>query len=202
MFSICPNIRRTGAIALAATSLLFIGCTTVTTQSFRINKNSNVESSQIAVGADFGKYDRLTAEGMGIFFPEDAAPSKEDQQRTRQIFRTAFLDELQGYRIVESKGPTTLEIRPTLIDYRKSSGGDAQHVRRDLRDIANPGSLVFLMELVDSESGEVLARAADSASVPTFNIGDSTITDWDAVQSAAERWAKLFRNFLDENLNK
>ena len=58
------------------------------------------------------------------------------------------------------------------------------------------------MELVDSESGEVLARAADSASVPTFNIGDSTITDWDAVQSAAERWAKLFRNFLDENLNK
>lgn len=202
MFSICPNIRRTGAIALAVTSLLFIGCTTVTTQSFRINKNSNVESSQIAVGADFGKYDRLTAEGMGIFFPEDAAPSKEDQQRTRQIFRTAFLDELQGYRIVESKGPTTLEIRPTLIDYRKSSGGDAQHVRRDLRDIANPGSLVFLMELVDSESGEVLARAADSASVSTFNIGDSTITDWDAVQSAAERWAKLFRNFLDENLNK
>lgn len=202
MFSICPNIRRTGAIALAVTSLLFIGCTTVTTQSFRINKNSNVESSQIAVGADFGKYDRLTAEGMGIFFPEDAAPSKEDQQRTRQIFRTAFLDELQGYRIVESKGPTTLEIRPTLIDYRKSSGGDAQYVRRDLRDIANPGSLVFLMELVDSESGEVLARAADSASVSTFNIGDSTITDWDAVQSAAERWAKLFRNFLDENLNK
>ena len=202
MFSICPNIRRTGAIALAVTSLLFIGCTTVTTQSFRINKNSNVESSQIAVGADFGKYDRLTAEGMGIFFPEDSAPSKEDQQRTRQIFRTAFLDELQGYRIVESKGPTTLEIRPTLIDYRKSSGGDAQYVRRDLRDIANPGSLVFLMELVDSESGEVLARAADSASVPTFNIGDSTITDWDAVQSAAERWAKLFRNFLDENLNK
>ena len=202
MFSICPNIRRTGAIALAVTSLLFIGCTTVTTQSFRINKNSNVESSQIAVGADFGKYDRLTAEGMGIFFPEDAAPSKEDQQRTRQIFRTAFLDELQGYRIVESKGPTTLEIRPTLIDYRKSSGGDAQYVRRDLRDIANPGSLVFLMELVDSESGEVLARAADSASVPTFNIGDSTITDWDAVQSAAERWAKLFRNFLDDSLNK
>lgn len=202
MFSICPNIRRTGAIALAATSLLFIGCTTVTTQSFRINKNSNVESSQIAVGADFGKYDRLTAEGMGIFFPKDAAPSKEDQQRTRQIFRTAFLDELQGYRIVESKGPTTLEIRPTLIDYRQSSGADAQHVRRDLRDIANSGSLVFLMELVDSESGEVLARAADSASVPTFNIGDSTITDWDAVQSAAERWAKLFRNFLDENLNK
>ena len=202
MISICPRTPATGMIVLAAASLLFISCTTVTTQSFKVNKNSNVESSQVAVGADFGKYDRLTADGMGIFFPKDAAPSKQDQQRTRQIFRTAFLGELQAYTIVDSKGPTTLEIRPSLIDYRQSSGGDAQLVRRDLRDIANPGSLVFLMELVDSETGEVLARAADSASVPTFGTGDNTITDWDAVKSAAERWAELFRIFLDENLNK
>jgi hypothetical protein len=202
MILIRPNSPRTGMIVLAAASLLFLGCTTVTTQSFKTNKNSNVESSQVAIGANFGKYDRLMTDGMGIFFPENAAPSEEDQQRLRQIFRTAFLDELQAYEIVETKGPTTLEVRPSLIDYRKSLGGDAHLVRRNLRDIAVPGSLVFLMELVDSKSGEVLARAADSASLPTFGVGDDTITDWDAVQSAAERWAKLFRNFLDENLNK
>jgi hypothetical protein len=62
--------------------------------------------------------------------------------------------------------------------------------------------MLFLMELVDSESGEVLARAADSASVPVFGTGENTITDWDAVRSAAERWAGLFRKFLDENLNR
>ena len=202
MISIRPNTPGTGTIVLAAASLLFIGCTTVTTQSFRVNKNSNIESSQIAVGASFGKYDRLTADGMGIFFPKDGAPSKDDQERIREIFRTAFLSELQAYTIVESKGPTTLEVRPSLIDYRQSSVGDIQLVRRDLRDIANPGSLIFLMELVDSESGTVLARAADSTSVPSFGTGDSASTDWDAVQSAAERWADLFRNFLDENLNK
>lgn len=202
MISIRPKTPGTGTIALAAASLLFIGCTTVTTQSFKTNKNSNVESSQIAVGASFGKYDRLTADGMGIFFPKDGAPSKDDQERIREIFRTAFLSELQAYTIVESKGPTTLEVRPSLIDYRQSSVGDIQLVRRDLRDIANPGSLIFLMELVDSESGTVLARAADSTSVPSFGTGDSASTDWDAVQSAAERWADLFRNFLDENLNK
>jgi hypothetical protein len=193
---------KVGIVALAAAGLLFVGCTTVTTQSFKTNKNSKVESSQIAIGADFGKYDQLTADGMGIFFPENAAPSEQDQQRLRQLFRTAFLNELQAYAIVETKGPTTLEVRPSLIDYRKSLGGDAHLVRRNLRDIAVPGSLIFLMELVDSESGEVLARAADSASLPTFGVGDNTITDWDAVQSAAEQWAKLFRGFLDENLNK
>ena len=73
-------------------------------------------------------------------------------------------------------------------------------VRRDLRDIAKPGSIIFLMELVDSESGQVLGRAADSTVVPSFSEGDST--DWRAVESAANRWAELFRLFLDENLNK
>ena len=202
MISIRCSTLRPGTIALAAASTLFIGCTTVTTQSFKINRNSSVESSQIAVGADFGKYDQLTADGMGIFFPKDGAPSKDDQERIRQLFRTAFLSELQAHTIVETKGPTTLEVRPSLIDYRQSSGGDAQLVRRDLRDLANPGSLIFLMELVDSESGTVLGRAADSVSIPTFGAGDNTTTDWDAIQSAAERWAELFRKFLDENLNK
>lgn len=202
MTSIFPRTPRNGIIILAATSLLFFGCTTVTTQSFKVNKNSDIESSQVAVGADFGKYDRLTTGGMGIFFPEGAAPSLEDQKITRQIFRTAFLDELQGYTIVENRGPTTLEVKPSLIDYRNSSGGNTILVRRDLRDIVQPGALVFLMELVDSESGAVLARAADSASIPGLSTGDSTTTDWDAVQSAAERWAALFRKFLDENLNK
>jgi len=201
MISIRPKTPGAATIVLTA-CLLFVGCTTVTTQSFKVSKNTNIESSQIAVGADFGKYDRLTVDGMGIFFPKDAAPSKEEQERTRQIFRTAFLSELKAYAIVTSKGPNILEIRPSLIDYRQSSGGDTQLVRRDLRDIANPGSLVFLMEMVDSESGEVLARAADSASVPSFGTGNNAITDWDAVQTAAERWAELFRKFLDENLNK
>ena len=202
MISIRRGTHNSGTFALAVASLVFGACTTVTTQSFTVNKNSAIESSQIATGADFGKYSRLTADGMGIFFPDNAAPSEEDQQRTRQIFRTAFLNELQDYEIVENSGPGTLLVKPSLIDYRKSSGGDALLVRRDLRDIANPGTLIFLMELVDSESGEVLARAADSASIPVFGTGDNTITDWMAVEAAAERWAGLFRKFLDENLNK
>lgn len=75
-------------------------------------------------------------------------------------------------------------------------------IKRELRDIATPGSLIFLMELVDSESGQVLGRAADSAMVPTFAGGDSPETDWAAVEIAAGHWADLFRQFLDENLNK
>ena len=196
------TLRELPWIALALAGLLSSACTTTSTQSFNVPKNSKVEASYIAVDADFGKYDRLFASDMGIFFPTDAAPSIEDQQRTRQIFRKAFLAELQGYRIVRTAGPTALNVQATLIDYRNASGADVPNVRRELKDIARPGAIMFLMELKDSESDKVLARAADSASAPAFSTSAGTSTDWTAVETAAARWAKLFHQFLDDNLNR
>ena len=83
-----------------------------------------------------------------------------------------------------------------------ASRANLPNVRRELEDIARPGALMFMMELKDSVSGEVLARAADSASAPAFSTSADTATDWDAVEKAADRWAKLFREFLDNNLNQ
>lgn len=196
------TIKKLLWIVLPVAGLLTAACTTTTTQSFNVNKNAQVETSYVATDADFGKYDRLFASDMGIFFPTDAAPSLDDQRRTRQIFREAFLGELSGYQIVREKGPSALDVQATIIDYRNATGADVPNVRRELRDIARPGALMFLMELKDSESGKVLARAADSASAPAFSTSADTNTDWDAVETAAMRWAQLFRQFLDNNLNK
>lgn len=182
--------------------MLAAGCTTTTTQSFLVVDSPNIEASYIAVGADFSKYDRLYASDMGIFFPSNAAPSPEDQQRIRQIFRDAFLAELTDYQIVREKGPTVLDVQATLVDYRDASTGAAPKVRRELDQMARPGALMFMMELKDSKSGAVLARAADSKSVATFSTSGGTTTDWTAVETAAARWADLFRQFLDNNLAK
>jgi hypothetical protein len=190
------------ALFLPLVALIATACTTTTTQSFVVKKDASVESVFIATDADFGKYDRLFASEMGIFFPTDSAPSPDDQIRTRKIIREAFLGELTGYDIVGDKGPTTLEVQATLVDYRNARAVDSISVRRELRDIVKPGALLFLMELKDSESGRVLARAADSASAPTFSNSAGVATDWTSVETAAEHWAELFRIFLDENLNK
>ena len=61
---------------------------------------------------------------------------------------------------------------------------------------------MFLMELKDSQTGEVLGRAADSAATPVFATGPNPETDWPTVERAAARWAGLFRTFLDENLGR
>ena len=191
-----------GLLAAFALGVSLSACTTVETQSFNVRKNSAVESAQISTDADFSKYDSLLAEDMGIFFPQNAASSDEDTQRIRQIFRTAFIAELQGYDIVQEPGPRTMAVQASLIDLRNSSGAPLPGMRREVRDMAAAGSIVFLMEMKDSESGAILARAADSAIAPTLAATAGTDTDWSSVQSAAEKWAALFRQFLDANLGR
>ena len=58
------------------------------------------------------------------------------------------------------------------------------------------------MEMVDSQTGQILARAADSAKAPALGTSDDSATDWAAVDDAARHWAVLFRQFLDQNLGR
>ena len=182
--------------------LALSGCSTVETQSFNVSKAGNVESAQIAADADFSKYDRLQAEEMGIFFPDGQAMRAGDLQRLRQSFRDAFLAELEGYSISREPGPTTMRVQASLIDLRGGAGADVSSLRRDIRDIASSGSLIFLMEMVDSQTGQILARAADSAKAPALGTSEDAATDWAAVDDAAQHWAELFRQFLDRNLER
>lgn len=187
---------------LAASALLISACTTVETQSFRVNPDSSVDSAQIAADADFSKYDRLHAVDMGIFFPQGATTSAEDTQRIRDTFRAAFLAELDGYVIVPEPGPRAMTVQATLIDFREAAYSDTMSVRSELRDIATPGKIIFLMEIRDSVSDRILARAADSAKTPAIADESGETTDWSSVDDAAAHWATLFRQFLDQNLGR
>jgi len=191
-------------LALVASGLFLVACTTVETQSFVVSKGSRVESAQIAVGADFSKYDRLQAVDMGIYFPANTTLLAEDQQRLRKSFRDAFLAELEGYSISRDPGPTTMKVEASLIDLRGPAGAGSalNSMRSDIRELATSGSLVFLMELKDSETDQVLARAADSARAPALGTSADSETDWRAVDEAAAHWASLFRGFLDQNLGQ
>ena len=195
-----PNLSRSGPLVLTASLLLCAaGCTTVETQSFRTAGNANVDSAYISTDADFGQYDRLLVDEMGIFFPQSVAMSEDELDRIRQIFRDSFRAELEGYDITQSPGPEMLRVSASLVDLREASYGDVPNLRREIRDAARPGELLFLMELKDSGTDRVLARAGDSQVAPRFAAGE---TDWTAVEKAAQHWAVLFRNFLDQNLGR
>lgn len=93
-----------------------------------------------------------------------------------------------------------MTVQATLIDFRNAAYQDTMSVSADLRDMAAPGKIVFLMEMRDSVSGAVLARAGDSAKTPAIAGQQGETTDWDSVEEAAQHWATLFREFLDDNL--
>ena len=199
----CKN-KSTAAIRNVCTAVLIIllaGCSSVEvkSQSFRVNNDSAIASSKTAIDADFGRYDRLTASELGIFFPQSHLTTADDIARIRQIFRTAFLKELESYTIEPEPGPSTMAVEASLIDMRNAVGNQIPQMRSEVRELAKPGTIVFLMELRDSETERVLARAADSAKAPTFSTGDGVETDWASIEDAAQHWAALFRTFLDEN---
>jgi hypothetical protein len=139
---------------------------------------------------------------MGIFFPQGADTSPDDVQRIRDIFRTAFLGQLDDYVIVTEPGPGAMTVQATLIDFRDAEYQDMMSVRSELRDMAAPGKILFLMEMRDSETERILARAADSAKTPSIADEEGEVTDWAAVEEAAAHWAVLFRRFLDQNFQK
>ena len=187
--------------------LIFLaGCTSTTTQSFDMTEGSKTDKSAVAQGADFSRYDKLLADEMGIFFPTHVPMTDEETQRIRQICRDAFLGKLEGYTIVDSPGPTVLKVTASLVDLRNSATSDLPELRLGVRQMAQPGSLLFLMELSDSQTSEILARAADNSkksdpdAMPAFATAESVATDWATVEDAAQHWAELFRNFLDKNL--
>ncbi len=194
-------IRNTTTVICSAI-LALAACSTTTTQSFRVAETSNVEAAFIATDADFSKYHQLLIEEAGIFLPQNVRMTDEDLQRLRQIFRDAFLPKLDHYTIVDEPVPGAMAVQASLIDLRKAGIADVPNLRIELRDVAKPGTLVFLMEFRDPETGLVLGRAADSTAAPAFAYGDGSATDWNAVEVAAEHWATLFRNFLDNNLGK
>lgn len=183
-------------LLLAAT-----GCTTTVTQEFRRNPDAVIEAAYVATDADFSRYSRLSGAEMGIFFPAGSTIPADDLDRIRSTFRTAFLGRLGDYDVVPDPGPDVMRVEASLIDLRSANYADIPSLRREIQDIATPGSLIFLMELKDSMSGRVLARAADSSRNPNIGVDRLDATEWQEVEAAADFWATLFRRFLDQNLN-
>ena len=194
-------LHRTAAYAVAAVALLGGCTTTVVTGSFNRVPNTAVEYAYVNEQADFSQYTKLMNGGLEIYYPEsEEAPEPAEIERVRGYFRDAFTAAVgDAYEIVADPGPDVLKVSGQVIDMKMTSGGAVVDVSGRLRDIVAHGELTFLMEMSDSVTGQVLARAGDKSSDISAEKGDAT---WDDVRRAAEYWAGLFRNWLDNYLGK
>jgi hypothetical protein len=198
----CTNSssRSKSILLLAAASFCLCACTkTIVTGSFNRVPNTAVEYAYINEQADFSRYTKLMSGGLEIYYPEgEDAPDPADIDRIRGYFRDAFAAAIgDDYEVVSEPGPGVLKVSGQVIDMKMTSGGATFDASGRLRDVVAHGELTFLMEMSDSVSGQVLARAGDKSTDISAEQDDAT---WEDVRRAAEYWAGLFRNWLDNSL--
>lgn len=194
-------MRRT-LIATLMSMLLLTACSTTEVETFRQPAVSRVDDAWLSSDAEFTRYRSLYIVPLEIYFYEGMGqPSPEVVARIRDIFRSAFLNVIgDDYVIVDQPSPDALGVRGSLVDLKHSQAlGSLPVTGRAARLVAN-GQLTFFMELTDSQTGEVLARAADQEKEPSQPRPMTDESVWLETESAAQRWATLFRAFLDENL--
>ncbi len=193
--------KSLGAIYVTLVATLCLGaCTkTIVTGSFHRVPDTVVESAYINQQADFSQYTKLMNGGLEIYYPEgEKSPDPADLDRIRGYFRDAFAAAIaDDYEVVAEPAPGVLKVSGQVIDMKMTDGGAVFEASGRLRDVVAHGELTFLMEMSDSVTGQVLARAGDKSSDISADNDDAS---WKDVQRAAEYWAGLFRNWLDSAL--
>ena len=148
---------------------------------------------------------QLYGRSLEIYYEDGAeAPTSVELQQLRAIFRNAFLTAVaEDYSIVYEPAPDALGVRASLVKLQTEAYIDQLPMEGKLRSLVAVGELTFLMELSDSMSGEVLARAADKQKPEYSNVGDvNEEGGLIRAEAAAKYWAALFRDFLDRRLGR
>jgi len=177
-------------------------CTTTTiVEPFVRPADARVEQSYRSPGADFSVYTKLMGNPLEIYYPDDGpAPSEADLDRLRGLFRDAFLTAIgDEYEIVTEPGPDVLHVIGQIVDLKIVGPIGSFEPTGRLRQLVTKGQLTLLMELRDSVTGRVLARAGETEQGDETSFTDEEAS-WEQVNQAAQRWAGMFRSFLDESL--
>lgn len=130
--------------------------------------------------------------------------SEENKARLSEILREEFteeLEKLERYQIVTEPGPDVLLLVGYVIDVESHIPPDintAQFGRGGVY-LSSAGAATLVVELRDSQSMEVLARAADRrAAESDIGFEASDVTAWFEVRQLAKTWATLLRSRLEE----
>jgi hypothetical protein len=131
--------------------------------------------------------------------------SQENQQKFKDVMKEEFVKELsklKRYQIVDKPGPDVLTLVGAVIDVVSNVPPDidsAQFAGRGGVYLTDVGDATLVIELRDSQSNEVLGRAADRrAAESPFVFEVNNVTAWTQVHLLAQAWASTLRKRLEE----
>jgi len=117
------------------------------------------------------------------------------------LFRETFSAELAsgGYAVVDQPGPETLRVTAAIVDLFITAPAAAEPIGRSRTYTANTGRMTLVIELRDSVTGELLARAVDAQSARNSGMWTITnrVTNTADARRAIRTWAVALREGLD-----
>ncbi len=182
----------------------------------RVQK-SVVDAAWVKPTLDLTPYKKLMVVSQGVSFRklepvndfqarrESQFPVKEENKaRLSRELKEAFEAELmkqERYELVTQPGPDVLLLVGAVIDVVSNIPPDVESARfgRGGVYLTSVGDATLVIELRDSESGEILARAADRrAAESPFAFEVNNVTAWTEVRRLASYWASLLSKRLEE----
>ena len=158
----------------------------------------------VSPGIDLSLYQKLMVPDVLVTFKDDRKNYRLNEaqiDRVRRYFHEELEKELAkgGYDLTEEPGSDVLFLRPLLVDVmvtRPPERGSA----RDRTWVSSSGEVTLIVELRDSLSGKLLARAADRRAVQGvggYMERSISTTEIANVRRLFNSWARLLRQRLD-----
>jgi hypothetical protein len=180
--------------------------------------DSKVATAYIDPEADLGVYNKIMILDCYVAFKKDwqrehkrtgsnISVSSGEMDKIKadvaELFREVFTEKLGadgGYKIVEAAGDDVLLVRPAIIDL-DITAPDTMSAGRSRTYTSSAGAATIYIELFDSVTGDIIARAADRKAAR--NVGghmsySNRITNQAEARRMLGSWAELLRDRLDE----
>ena len=179
--------------------------------------DSKVAAAYVDPDADFGEYNKIMLLDCYVSFRKNwrrdqkrtgsmITVTKGDMERIKtgvaDLFREVFVEELSkdgGYEIVDEAGEDVLLIRPAIIDLDVNAP-DTSTPGRSSTYTTTSGAATVYIELFDSVTGDILARAADrrvAARMGGHLSWSNRVTNTQDAKRMMRVWAKTLRERLD-----
>jgi hypothetical protein len=124
------------------------------------------------------------------------------KNRMSEEFRVVFTEVLEegGYPVVEEAGDDVLLIRPAIVDLNPTAP-DTSRSQRTRNYVSSAGDMTLYVELYDSQTGDMLAKALDKRADGRYS-NYYTWANSASNKAAADRILKGWATILLEALNE
>ncbi|MEH6585819.1 MAG: DUF3313 family protein [Halioglobus sp.] len=212
-------------LAVLALALAFAGISSQGVQStdapeisydgLHLDPDSDVALMYVKPDADFSVYEEFIMLEAYVAFKKNwqrdtkvagRRVSNKDMEKIKleaaELLHESFkkeLDEVGGYKFVDSSGDKVMILRPALIDL-DITAPDIPVAGRVTNYVASAGSATLFLEIYDSVSGEILARLIDRRNMQNYGQARwaNSVTNRADAARMFKRWASLLRQGMDE----